>query len=127
MSKNIDEFWTTVERALVASGGDMERKCELLTAELERLSGEKSKAFNQHLRDLFHRAYIWDLWGAAYLMNEGCRDDSLMDFRYTLISLGRTVCENALANPDSLALVNWTWGERIGGNAGSAAQPAFGR
>lgn len=41
--------------------------------------------------------------GAAYLMHGGCSDDGFIDFRYTLISKGRVVYENALTDPDSLA------------------------
>ena len=40
------------------------------------------------------------------MINNGCGDDSFMDFRATLISLGRTPFEAALADADSLADFN---------------------
>ena len=101
-----DEFWNLVERVNVSSGGDMSRKCELLGIELRRLPPAEVKAFDRNMRELFFQAYRWELWGAAYLMDGGCGDDSFMDFRYTLISMGRQIYEAALANPDSLARID---------------------
>jgi hypothetical protein len=49
------------------------------------------------------RAYSWPLWGAAYVINGGCGDDSFSDFRASLISRGRTAFDRALNDPDSLA------------------------
>jgi hypothetical protein len=37
------------------------------------------------------------------VINGGCSDDGFMDFRATLISMGRKFYERALADPDSLA------------------------
>src|ERR1043165_2427664 len=106
---SIDEFWNIVERVHIASGGDMNRKCDLLEFELRRLPTAKVRAFGECLGDFFFRAYTWDLWGAAYLITNGwCGDDSFMDFRDTLISMGRKVYEDALANPDSLAVVSFS-------------------
>jgi hypothetical protein len=48
------------------------------------------------------RAYRWDLWGAAYIIQGGCSDDAFEYFRSTLISLGRDTFERAVADPDSL-------------------------
>jgi hypothetical protein len=43
------------------------------------------------------------LWGAAYVIEGGCSDDSFDYFRAYLISRGRAVYERAIADPDSLA------------------------
>jgi hypothetical protein len=59
-------------------------------------------AFEARFHELSVRAYRWDLWGAAYWMHGGCSDDSFMDFRACLISLGKDRYYAALANPDSL-------------------------
>ncbi len=53
----------------------------------------------------YHRAYRWDLWGAAYIIGGGCSDDSFMDFREWLISMGQRVYDAALSRPDALAEV----------------------
>jgi hypothetical protein len=49
------------------------------------------------------RAYTWDLWAAAYVINGGCSDDGFEYFRAWLISRGSDTFEKALADPDSLA------------------------
>jgi Protein of unknown function (DUF4240) len=54
-------------------------------------------------RRLDRRAYTWELWGAAYVIEDGCSDDCFRDFRAYLISLGRDPYEAALKSPDSLA------------------------
>jgi Protein of unknown function (DUF4240) len=103
----LDDFWAIVDRVHAASGGDMDKKCELLEAELSQLPVPEIISFEEHFRDYYYRAHSWDLWGAAYLITKGnCGDDSFMDFRSTLISMGRKICESALENPDSLADAN---------------------
>ncbi|RYD33126.1 MAG: DUF4240 domain-containing protein, partial [Verrucomicrobiaceae bacterium] len=44
---------------------------------------------------------------AAYVMEGGCSDDAFSDFRATLISQGQEIYERALADPDSLADVDY--------------------
>lgn len=100
---NIDEFWQIVERAHQKSGGDMEAKCRLLGDELRRLIPAEIRSFDRHFTGCFFKAYSHDIWGAAYIIGHGCSDDSFMDFRSTLISLGRAPFETALADADSLA------------------------
>jgi hypothetical protein len=101
---NIDQFWQIVERVHAASPHNMEVKCHLLAEELRVLPTAEIQSFDQHFSDYFFRAYSDDLWGAALIITNGCcGDDSFMDFRSTMISLGRKVFEDALINPDSLA------------------------
>jgi len=103
---NIDQFWNIVDRVHADSAGDMDLKCRLLTKELQQLAGSEVKSFDEHFSNFLYRAYVWDLWGAAYLIEGGCSDDSFMDFRSTLISLGRPVFESAVVIADSLADIN---------------------
>ena len=42
------------------------------------------------------QAYSWPLWGAAYVINGGCSDDTFTDFRAALISRGRQAFEAQL-------------------------------
>lgn len=86
----------------------MDRKCALLERELRRLPAVEVKEFAECERTVFFRAYTWDLWAAASLMAGGCGDDSFMDFRNTLISMGRKVFERALVDADSLAEVDFS-------------------
>jgi hypothetical protein len=99
---NTDEFWQIIDSAHSKSGGDMDRKCELLKKELSALEAGDLCEFIDHFDSADAAAYTWPLWGAAYVMHGGCSDDSFSDFRATLISQGREVYERALNDPESL-------------------------
>ena len=99
----LDQFWNIVEKVHRDSGGDMDRKCELLDAELRRLTLDEVRSFHRHFNECQDRAYTWELWAAAYIIGSGCSDDAFSDFRSTLISMGRQTFERALADPQSLA------------------------
>src|SRR5688500_7667413 len=113
---NIDQFWEIVERVHAASPRDMDAKCRLLAEELRALPPEEIQSFDQHFTDCEFRAYRDDLWGAAFVINNGCGDSGFMDFRCVLISLGRSAFENALRDPESLAEVDIdrAWGRYEG-------------
>jgi hypothetical protein len=106
---NIDEFW-----ALIEPGKDDETPEESLRLRLEALDPNELPVFQKHFDELFGRAHRWDLWGAAYLIEGGCSDDGFIDFRYALISKGRSVYEEALRAPDSLADVDIISNESFG-------------
>lgn len=103
-----DDFWEVVDRVHLASKGNMDAKCKLLETELRRLSADEVKSFDEYFSHNWHLAYTWALWDAASIIRGGCSDDGFMDFRSTLISMGRTIFEQALANPESLAELDLT-------------------
>lgn len=103
----LDQFWNLIENIHLASGGNMDRKCDLLDKQLRQLSLDEVRSFHTHFDDCRHRAYDWGLWAAAYIIGGGCSDDSFSDFRSTLISMGRRTYERALADPQSLADVDY--------------------
>jgi hypothetical protein len=96
-------FWRLVADTRAAAGNDTGRQSELLDARLRRLPAQQIAAFERIRRALDRRAYTWDLWGAAYVVEDGCSDDCFRDFRGYLISLGRRPYETALRDPDALA------------------------
>ena len=100
---NIEEFWKLIDKANEQSQGDMERKSELVRSAVGSMSPEAAIAFSRHFDEAMSRAYTWGLWGAAYVMNGGCSDDTFSDFRASLVSRGEKVFEGAVAAPDSLA------------------------
>jgi hypothetical protein len=102
-----DDFWKIIDRVHAKSPKDMDAKCEGLRAELMKLSDDDLRSFSEHFDDADARAYDWKLWGAAYVIQGGCSDDAFSDFRATLISMGRKFYERALADPDSLANVDY--------------------
>jgi hypothetical protein len=104
----IEEFWSTIEKSRQGwdekrRDGNMDRQLQDLKELLCQLSPEEVASFERHLEELFHRAYRWDLWHAAFLVEQGCSDDGFMDFRGWLISMGRFDYERALADVESLA------------------------
>ena len=106
-------FWELIEstrpkarRGLFRRGSgapDLEQHAERLVDELVERGPETILEFDQLWNDLSVRAYRWDLWGAAFVINGGCSDDCFDYFRDYLISLGRTAYETALRDPDALA------------------------
>jgi len=70
---------------------------------LRGMTPEEVLDFEEQFARQRYRAYRYDVWGAAYLMEGGCSDDGFMDFRSTLISLGKELFTRALNDPDSLA------------------------
>jgi hypothetical protein len=86
-----------------ASSGDMDRKCDLLKAEIGRLSQADAVSFWDLFNEVDKRAYSHELWGAAYVINAGCGDDTFDDFRSSLISRGQHAFDGAVSDPESLA------------------------
>jgi hypothetical protein len=93
-----EQFWQILENCK-----DSDTPEAIAARELEKLSPEEIVSYQEHFDQFFARAYRWNLWGAAYLINGGCSDDDFIDFRYGLIAKGKAVYKKALENPDSLA------------------------
>ena len=105
-----EKFWQIVSESRTGDdSGDpydnMDDQIEKLTKLLSDLPPEEVVDFDRIFAELMIKAYTWDLWGAAYIIEEGCSDDGFMDFRGWLISMGREVYEKALADPESLAVL----------------------
>ena len=98
-----DGFWKIVQSAHDSSGGDMDQKCAALRRQVAALSKKDAPEFARMFDAKMDQAYSWPLWGAAYVINGGCSDDTFTDFRAALISRGRQAFERAIADPDSLA------------------------
>jgi hypothetical protein len=102
---NQASFWQLIGETRAAAGNDTGRQSELLKEQLAKLPGPSILQFDRIRHSFDLRAYSYDIWGAAYVMEDGCSDDCFRDFRGYLISLGRGPYEAALQNPDSLAAV----------------------
>jgi Protein of unknown function (DUF4240) len=121
-------FWHLIAATRGAAEGDTERQSELLEEKLSRLPGQQIAEFQRIRHRLDEQAYSWDLWGAAYVIEDGCSDDCFRDFRAYLISLGREPYEAALHDPDSLApvvedaeTVDWENADSVAGDADDSA------
>lgn len=98
-----DRYWSLVDDARSASGGDCTRQVDLLVEALRDYSPEEILDVGNILEELLEAAYRFDLWGAAYLINGGCSDDGFVYFLGWLIAQGRVVYMAALEDPDWLA------------------------
>jgi hypothetical protein len=104
-SKGDAAFWRLIGDTRTAAGNDNDRQSDLLEQRLSKLPAGRRADFRRTWHRLDQQAYTWDLWGAAYVIEDGCSDDCFRDFRAYLISLGRGPYEAALRDPDSLAPV----------------------
>lgn len=95
-----DDFWALVDSSREAGeGGQEARLAEILAA----LPPEEVVSFDREYRAFKVRAYRWDLWAVAYIINGGCSDDGFEYFRDWLISRGRAFYEGVLAKPETAA------------------------
>ena len=97
-----DTFWELVDEAREEAGNDEERFLEVLERGLMELPPNAIEGFRERLDDVLARAYRWDLWAAAYIINGGASDDGFQYFRAWLISRGQRVFEQALKDPAGL-------------------------
>lgn len=121
-------FWQLMADTRADSGNDTGRQSELLEERLRGLPAQQIVGFARIRHRLDQRAYTWGIWGAAYVIDDGCSDDCFRDFRAYLISLGRGPYEAALRNPDSLAPIvqdaeegNWEDADNVAPDAYESA------
>jgi hypothetical protein len=101
-----DRFWEIIEKSKAKGKGDYELQQEMLFNELTKLDPKEVLAFESRFNDYDTKAYTWDLWAAAYIMDGGCSDDGFMDFRGWLIAQGKEVFMNALKDPETLIAID---------------------
>ncbi|MFF9766415.1 DUF4240 domain-containing protein [Streptomyces sp. NPDC053086] len=122
------EFWELIDATREAAEGDPEEQADVLVDRLLQLDPELVLDFARHFEARYNRAYRWDLWGAAWLLLDGCSDDAFDFFRCWLIGQGREVYEGALHDPDALADLLGDFDEEIDGDGeelGYAADEAY--
>jgi Protein of unknown function (DUF4240) len=118
-------FWQLIGDTRAAADNDTGRQSELLEERLSQLPPSEIVEFQRIRHRLDEQAYTWDLWGSAYVIEDGCSDDCFRDFRAYLISLGREPYEAALRDPDLLAPVVQDAEEGDWENADSVAPDAY--
>ena len=100
---NRKSFWSLIDHARAAAGGDPRRQVGTLEQALMQLTPDEVLGFDRHFCTLHARADTPGLWGAAQVIGGSCSDDGFADFRGWLIARGKRVYEQALADPDTLA------------------------
>lgn len=99
---DIDDFWKIIEsaRAAAANGGPLH---EAMADQLSSCSREQILDYALWFEKLHDALDRWDLWAAGYLIGGGCSDDMFIDFRASVIGMGREWYERTLTRPDELA------------------------
>ncbi len=97
-----DTFWTIIGQT-TAHEADTDAQKSALEDALRALPADDIIAFERAFQQHSARAYTWELWGAGYVAHGGMSDDGFEYFRRWLISKGRGVYEQVLADPDGLA------------------------
>lgn len=96
-------FWSLIEKS---RKGKQRIKHQVqinnLIKELKKLSATEISEFNLIFNSLLSKSYRWDLWGAAYIINGGCSNDTFDYFRSWLIGQGKEMFYKALHDPESL-------------------------
>jgi hypothetical protein len=118
-------FWGLIGSARADADNDTERQSELLEERLSKLPPRQIVRFQQIRRQMDERAYTWDIWGAAFVIDDGCSDDCFRDFRAYLISRGPRAFAAAVRNPDSLAPIVQDAEEGDWENADDVAPDAY--
>jgi hypothetical protein len=98
-----DQFWSMIETARQASGGDVEQQAAALKAQLRRLPLAEVTDFQRILDDLQAESFSVQLWGAAEVIVDGVSEGHFYGFRGWLIAQGQGTYRAAAADPDSLA------------------------
>jgi hypothetical protein len=98
-------FWSIIKASKQSLSNHQEHQLKALNIGLSELLEDELVGFNRTYLAYLDKAYTWDLWAAAYIINEGCSDDCFDYFRDWLISQGEIVYNNALENPETLILI----------------------
>lgn len=96
-----EQFWGLIAKSRQGVA-DCDEQVERLVEFLTPLDEQQLFAFNHHYNTCFAEAYRWDLWGIAYLIQDGCSDDGFVDVIGWLIGQGQKYYEAALADPANL-------------------------
>ncbi len=99
-------FWSIIGKSSEHAGSGMDAQDAQVAALrelLQELTPDEIVAFQRLFDECMIQAYHWDLWGAAYVIGQGCSDDGFQDFRSWLISKGESVYREALKDAETLA------------------------
>ena len=128
-----DQFWEIIARSLKGlpkndSYERLEKQSRQLQSLIMDLPVDEIYSFEENLRQLFWKAYRWDLWGAAVCVLEGASDDGFAYFRYWLIAQGKNVYNETLKDPEYLVKLSNPVGEYedIGTMAGTCYEEKSG-
>jgi len=99
---NENRFWEIIGLSRAGNENSQAAQKAKLKQLLTGLEASEVIAFDKIFDQTLYASYTWDLWGAAYIINGGCSDDSFEYFRRGLIASGRQNFADALQDPQTL-------------------------
>lgn len=96
------KFWELVDWSKAEAADSEDDQSILLAEKLTTLPVQEVVDFERIFDAMMAKAYRWDLWAVAFIINGGCSDDSFMDFRAWIISRGQQFFENSMKAPESI-------------------------
>jgi hypothetical protein len=102
---NEHRFWGLMQEARAVSGGSYIKQTDALKRLLFTLEPSEIEQFDNRFSALMDQATEWKIWGAAFVIKSGCREDCFEFFRQYLIAHGRDKYYAALRDPESCS--NW--------------------
>ncbi len=99
-------FWTIVDKTLRASQGSVEDQAGSLHEALLTLSPQEIVAFDAIFAELALAAFRTDIHAALCIVVEDSSMPGFVEFLGWLVTRGKSVYENVLRDPDSLADVD---------------------
>jgi hypothetical protein len=101
----LDTFWRFIARARGDAGDDAADVAARVTELLVQESIETIVEFDRALYRVLARAHTRGLWAASAIINFGASDSGFEYFRGWLVTLGESVFDTALEDPDSLVTI----------------------
>ncbi len=98
-----EQFWKIIQTVKNNSLGDYEMYYEELAKQLYTLLPDDIILFANSFRFFRGQANTWELWGAIYIIQGGCGDDSFNDFREWVIGQGKEFYFKTIKDPETLA------------------------
>ena len=97
-----ETFWDLIKKSR-RGAEDCDEHTENLTELLVKLEPQEIMDFDIYMEQQLARAYRWDLWAVAYIVNGGCSDDGFEYFRGWLIAQGKDYFEAAMDKAENAA------------------------
>jgi hypothetical protein len=101
-----DQFWKIIQTTKDVANNDFHQQQEELANEMQKLNPGDIILFANRFRHFRGKANTWELWGAIYIINGGCGDDSFNDFREWVIGQGKDFYYRTVNNPETLAEIH---------------------
>jgi Protein of unknown function (DUF4240) len=99
-------FWEIIEKSYRMAKGDYKQQQIALHKLLSKKTPQEIIIFENRFCQLREKANTWRLWGAVYLVNGGCSDDSFHYCKAWLIAQGRTIYNMVVNDPNTIVNIN---------------------